>query len=180
MPRWFQVLTCFAAPVFRRGGSYYLITPAHVAIFVKEGKWVFSKFLDDFKGKDWRIHYSYTTNPSPQNDICWAKVDDDHPDALDLAHSVLCDPTKIRVIFRQPYDMDALGEHPLAFFDKNSNMRGSYQIIRATTAKDRRGETCQNLKSTRHRRRMMLLLESLKQDLKLWHKKLSYIVFLLN
>ena len=69
---------------------------------------MFSKFLDDFKGKDWRIHYSYTTNPSPQYDICWAKLDDDHPDALDLEPSLICDPTKVRVIFRQPYDMDAV------------------------------------------------------------------------
>ena len=92
----------------RVGGSCYLITPAHVAIFVKEGKWAFSQFLDDFKDKDWRIHYSYTTNPSPQYDICWAKLDDDQPDALDLEHSVICDPTKVRVIFRQPYDMDAV------------------------------------------------------------------------
>ena len=69
------------------GGSCYLITPAHVAIFVKEGKWA---------------------NPSPQYDICWAKFDDDQPDALDLEHSVICDPTKVRVIFRQYYDMDAV------------------------------------------------------------------------
>ena len=69
---------------------------------------MFSKFLNDFKDKDWRIHYSYTTNPSPQYDICWAKLDDDQPDALDLEHSVICDPTKVRVIFRQPYDVDAV------------------------------------------------------------------------
>ena len=91
------------------GSVCYLTTPAHVAIYPdKDGKWTFSKFIDDFKDMDWRIRHQYTVAPSPQNGICWAKFNGDDSDALELEDSEVVNPTKVYVIFRQPYDMDAV------------------------------------------------------------------------
>jgi hypothetical protein len=79
---------------------------AHVAIFNKDRKWCFSHFLDDFKDLNWRVGFSYISNPSPQNDICWAKIPGGDPDALDLETSEIKDPVKAQVIFRQPFNMN--------------------------------------------------------------------------
>ena len=90
------------------GNACLLVTPAHVSIFPFNGKWKKSKFMDDFKDMDWRIRHQYTVAPSPQDDICWAKFHGDDSDALELEDSDIVDPMKAYVIFRQPYDMNAV------------------------------------------------------------------------
>lgn len=86
-----------------------MATPAHVAIYPgKDGKWKLSNFLDDFKDLDWRIRHSYSVNCGPQDDICWAKYPGDDSDALVLEDTDIKEPTKSYVMFRQPYDMDAV------------------------------------------------------------------------
>lgn len=89
-------------------GDYkYLITPAHVAIFNKDQKWRFSHFLNDVKDLQWKIPYSYAVKPSPQYDICWAKLpSDDTSNALSLDITPIMAPTKVNVLFRQPYNME--------------------------------------------------------------------------
>jgi hypothetical protein len=92
-----------------KDGVCYLATPAHVAIFAgKDGKWKLSQFLDDFKDLDWRIRHSYSVTSCAQDDICWAKYPGDDRDALVLEDSDITEPTKSYVVFRQPYDMDAV------------------------------------------------------------------------
>lgn len=94
---------------FKIRGLCYLVTPAHVAIYPgKDGTWTFSNFLDDFKDMDWRIRFPYCVTRSPQDDICWARYHGDDTGALELEDSDIVDPTKAFVIFRQPYDMDAV------------------------------------------------------------------------
>ena len=89
------------------GGDKYLITPAHVAIFSKDQKWRFSHFLDDLKDLHWKIPFSYAVKPSPQYDICWAKLpSDDTSNALSLDITPIMAPTKVNVLFRQPYNME--------------------------------------------------------------------------
>lgn len=86
-------------------GVGYLITPAHVAMFVKEGMWQLSPLLDDFETHDWRIPSSYAQKPSPYSDICWAKVPS-NDDVLVLDESEILEPLDVDVYFRQPYDME--------------------------------------------------------------------------
>lgn len=92
-----------------KNGVCYLATPAHVAIFAgNDGNWKLSHFLDDFKDLDWRIRHSYSVTSCAQDDICWAKYSGDDRDALVLEDSDIIEPTKSFVVFRQPYDMDAV------------------------------------------------------------------------
>ena len=92
-----------------KNGVCYLATPAHVAIYAgNDGKWKLSHFLDDFKDLDWRIRHSYSVTACAQDDICWAKYPGDDSDALVLEDSDITEPTKSYVVFRQPYDMDAV------------------------------------------------------------------------
>ena len=94
------------------GSDCYLVTPAHVGVYSKDGIWEKSKFLDDFKGEDWQIRPQYFREPSPQDDICWTKFQGDDSDALHLEESDIVDPMKACVIFRQPYDMNAVWVSP--------------------------------------------------------------------
>ena len=89
------------------GSEIFLITPAHVAVYPREKKWAFSHFMNDYKQLDWRILYSYALNPSPFNDICWAKLsDDDGFDAINLLDTGIPEPTKVDIVYRQPYDWE--------------------------------------------------------------------------
>ena len=54
------------------------------------------------------MRHSYSVNYCAKDDICWAKYPGDDIDALILEDSGISGPTKSNVIFRQPYDIDAV------------------------------------------------------------------------
>ena len=93
---------------FINHGVCYLATPAVAILPSIDGQWKFSNFLDDFKDLDWRMRHSYSVNYCAQDDICWVKYPGDDSDTIILEDSDILGPTKSNVIFRQPYDIDAV------------------------------------------------------------------------
>ena len=88
------------------GSKMYLITPAHVAVYSKENKWVVSDFLSDLRHLDWKIPVDYKNSPEPAFDICWTDGDDDATDFISLDISSFTHlPASIDLYFRQPYDL---------------------------------------------------------------------------
>ena len=89
----------------RIGKKCYLVTPAHVLIYGKEGVWTFSKFADDFRNLKWRIPKMYVgeKDENLEFDFAWAEIPDDKK-SLDLSDSFET-PIKVNFYFRQPYDL---------------------------------------------------------------------------
>ena len=53
----------------------YLITPAHLMLYSKNGKWTKSGHIKLFEPLKWRVPVSYVTNPTLSHyDICFAEV----------------------------------------------------------------------------------------------------------
>jgi len=86
------------------GNKRFVITPAHVAVHKKEGKWLISKFIKDFKHLDWQIPEEYKSNRSPISDIAWAELSESSGTFLNLSEEIIEDPTTVDFYFRQPYD----------------------------------------------------------------------------
>ena len=54
------------------------------------------------------MRHSYSVNYCAQDDMCCVKYPGDDSDTIILEDSDILGPTKSNVIFRQPYDIDAL------------------------------------------------------------------------
>jgi hypothetical protein len=82
----------------------YIITPAHVAVHIKNGIYTRSTFLNELSHLSWHVPRSYSgLDYSFSFDCAWAKLPDDQESqdsfAFNISHSMDCD-----IFFRQPYD----------------------------------------------------------------------------
>jgi len=91
----------------------FMITPAHVAVYLKDEVWTISSFLDDLNHLDWRIPKSYIDDPGPENDLAWCHVSSEycrekHFDSfLDIStNDSDLDPERetVDLFFREPVD----------------------------------------------------------------------------
>jgi hypothetical protein len=96
----------------------YIITPAHVAVHIKNGIYTRSTFLNELSHLSWHVPRLYNgLDNSFSFDCAWAKLPDDKESqdsfAFNISHCMDCD-----IFFRQPYD-----EH--ASWDGSQSVLGS-------------------------------------------------------
>lgn len=92
----------------RLNNANYVVTPAHVALQVKDGKYMKSSFLGELEHHNWQVPRLYNGNDiSFAYDFAWAKISekcDAHESFLEqVDHSMECE-----IFFRQPYDQHAV------------------------------------------------------------------------
>lgn len=94
----------------KMGSKRFLLTPAHVAVYKKNGNWLVSKFLKDFYHLDWYIPVNYLAKYAPEDDIAWTQLPDSTNDEsfFDLSDETVNYPTNVDFFFRQPYNADGV------------------------------------------------------------------------
>jgi len=94
-------------------GKEYFITPAHVAIHIKEGKWKKSHFLKDFEKFTWRVPSKWIETKNSAFDFAWAETNDKGNYLTPSDNSVF--PQDADFFFRQPYNADGVWVKSSAF-----------------------------------------------------------------
>ena len=85
-----------------------VVTPAHVALWNKDGVFRVSPFLADITASNklqWKVPSLYTNSRTRgnENDLAWAIYDGDLP-AVPMDKHVIDYPHDVRIFYQQPYD----------------------------------------------------------------------------
>jgi hypothetical protein len=90
-------------------GRVLLGTPAHVAIYPKNNRWVFSNFLKDFglDKYDWKVPVGYMDGLNCENDFAYCDVDDNRGlTVMKMAPSRFEGPMPVSLVYRMLLDHD--------------------------------------------------------------------------